>query len=81
MLLYLNPILAPTSEFGFKAGLLKSEEAQQLTLQMPPAPPETVPLTSIAKRDNAPSGMIPNIPDLISRRELRDIVEFVSSLK
>ncbi len=74
-------VMLTLKDGGFKAGLLKSEEAQQLTLQMPPAPPETVPLTSIAKRDNAPSGMIPNIPDLISRRELRDIVEFVSSLK
>jgi putative heme-binding domain-containing protein len=74
-------VMLTLKDGGFKAGLLKSEDAQQLTLQMPPAPPETVPLKSIAKRDNAPSGMIPNIPDLISRRELRDIVEFVSSLK
>ncbi len=66
---------------GFKAGLLKSEDPTNVTLQMPPAPPEVVPVAQIAKRDNAPSGMIPNIPDLISRRELRDIVEYVSSLK
>lgn len=66
---------------SFKGGLLKSEDAANVTLQMPPSPPEVIPVSQIVKRDNAPSGMIPNIPDFISRRELRDIVEYVSSLK
>ncbi len=66
---------------GFKAGLLKSEDATNLTIQLPPAPPESIPVANVAKRDNAPSGMIPNIPDLISRRDLRDIIEYVSGLK
>ena len=35
----------------------------------------------IAKRDTAPSGMIPNLGDLLTKREIRDIVEYVSTLK
>jgi hypothetical protein len=38
-------------------------------------------VANITKRENAPSGMIPNLGDLLSRRELRDIIEYVSSLK
>ena len=66
---------------SFKAGLVKSENKESLTLQVPGGPSESIPLANIAKRENAPSGMIPNLGDLLSRRELRDIVEYVSSLK
>lgn len=66
---------------GFKAGLVKEETAETVTIQIPPAPPETVAVSNIAKRDNAPSGMIPNIADFITRRELRDVIEYVANLK
>jgi putative heme-binding domain-containing protein len=65
----------------FKAGLVKSESKETLTLQIPGGPTESIPVANITKRENAPSGMIPNLGDLLSRRELRDIVEYVSSLK
>jgi putative heme-binding domain-containing protein len=64
-----------------RAGLLKSENKESLSLQIPGGPTESIPLSNIAKRDNAPSGMIPNLGDMLSRRELRDIVEYVSSLR
>jgi quinoprotein glucose dehydrogenase len=66
---------------SFKAGLLKSESKENLTLQVPGGPVETVPTAQIAKRENAPSGMIPNLADLLSRRELRDIIEYISTLR
>lgn len=66
---------------SFKAGLLKSETKENLTLQVPGGPVETVPTAQIAKRENAPSGMIPNLADLLSRRELRDIIEYISTLR
>jgi len=65
----------------FKAGLVKSENKETLTLQIPGGPAESIPVANITKRENAPSGMIPNLGDLLSRRELRDIIEYVSSLK
>ncbi len=74
-------VMVTLKDGGFKAGMVKSEDSNQLTIQMPPMPPETVKLSDIAKRENAPSGMIPNIPDFISKRELRDIVEYVASLR
>ena len=64
-----------------KAGTLKSEENGVLTIQNPGAPAEKVKAADIAKRENAPSGMIPNLGDLLTKRELRDIVEYVSTLK
>ena len=66
---------------SIKAGTLKSEENGVLTIQNPGMPAETVKAADIAKRDNAPSGMIPNLADLLTKRELRDIVEYVSTLK
>ncbi|MEI6713396.1 MAG: PVC-type heme-binding CxxCH protein [Verrucomicrobiota bacterium] len=74
-------VMLTLKDGGFKAGLLKSENPTEISLQMPPAPAETIPVSAVAKREAAPSGMIPNIPDLITRRELRDIVEFVASLQ
>jgi quinoprotein glucose dehydrogenase len=66
-----------------KAGIIKSETAETLTIQMP-APgvaPETIKKPEIKSRDNAPSGMPPGFGELLSKRELRDLVEFVSTLK
>jgi quinoprotein glucose dehydrogenase len=66
-----------------KAGIVKSETTDSLTIQMP-APdvaPETIKKSEIKSRDNAPSGMPPGLGDLLSKRELRDLVEFVSTLK
>jgi quinoprotein glucose dehydrogenase len=66
-----------------KAGIVKAEDAQTITLQMP-APdsvPEKVQKADIKSRDNAPSGMPPGLGDLLSKRDLRDILEYVSTLK
>ncbi len=64
-----------------QAGVIKSEDAAQLVLQMPGTPAVTVKKAEIKSRDAAPSGMPPNMGDLLSKREIRDLVEFLASLK
>ena len=63
------------------AGLLKKETAAELILENPGTPAITIKKADVKQRDNAPSGMLPNIADLITPRELRDIVEYLASLK
>lgn len=66
-----------------KAGIVKAETPDTLTIQMP-APgiaPETIKKADIKARDNAPSGMPPGLGDLLSKRDLRDIMEYLSLLK
>ena len=64
-----------------QAGVVKSENAAELVLQMPGAQPVTVKKAGIKARDTAPSGMPPNLGDLLTKREIRDLVEFLASLK
>jgi quinoprotein glucose dehydrogenase len=63
------------------AGLLKSESADAVVLQNPGTPAVTIKKADIKQRENAPSGMLPGLGDLLSRRELRDVVEYVARLK
>ncbi len=74
-------VILTMKDGNVKAGTLKSEADGVLTIANPGMPPEQVKAADIAKRDNAPSGMIPNLGDLLTKRELRDIVEYVSTLK
>ena len=64
-----------------QAGVIKSETAADLVLQMAGAPPVTLKKAGIKARDTAPSGMPPNLGDLLTKREIRDLVEFLASLK
>ncbi len=64
-----------------QAGMVKSENATELVLQMPGAQPVALKKTEIKARDTAPSGMPPNLGDLLTKREIRDLVEFLASLK
>ncbi len=74
-------VILTMKDGSVKAGTLKSEENGVLTLANPGMPAEQVKAADVTKRDNAPSGMIPNLGDLLTKRELRDIVEYVSTLK
>jgi quinoprotein glucose dehydrogenase len=66
-----------------KAGILKSETADVLVLHTPgtPLPPETLKKADIKTREKGPSGMPPGLAELLSKRELRDILEYIASLK
>ena len=65
-------------------GVIKAETADELTLQMPAPgiPPVKVKKADIASREASPaSGMPPGMGEMLSRRDLRDILEYVASLK
>ena len=64
-----------------QAGVLQSETAAELVLQMPGTSAVTIKKAEIKARETAPSGMPPNMPDVLTKREIRDIVEYVASLK
>jgi quinoprotein glucose dehydrogenase len=66
-----------------KAGIVKSETADSITIQMPipDAPSETFKKADVKARENAPSGMPPGMGELLSPRDLRDIVQYVAGLK
>jgi putative heme-binding domain-containing protein len=66
-----------------QVGIVKEENATELTLQtfVPGAPPLMVKKTELQSRENAPSGMPAGMGDLLTRREIRDIIEFLATLR
>lgn len=74
-------VILTTNKGETIAGLLKKETAQEFVLENPGTPAVTIKKSDVKQRDNAPSGMLPNIADLITPRELRDIIEYLASLK
>jgi quinoprotein glucose dehydrogenase len=76
-------IMVTLANGDIKAGIVKAETAGTITLQMPApgAAPEVVKKAEIKSRENAPSGMPPGLGELLSKRDLRDLVEYVSGLK
>ncbi len=76
-------IMVTLNNGDIKAGIVKAETAEALTLQMPApgAMPEVVKKADIKARENAPSGMPPGLGELLSKRDLRDILEYVSGLR
>lgn len=63
------------------AGLVQSETDQELKVQLPGTAPTMVKKADVKSRTNAPSGMPPNLSDFLSKRDIRDLVEYVASLK
>ncbi|SHJ84118.1 HEAT repeat domain-containing protein [Pseudozobellia thermophila] len=61
-------------------GILEEENEHELVLRTNDAEPLEIPISRIEKRENMPSAM-PAMGKLISKRELRDLIEFLSSLK
>ncbi len=64
-----------------QAGLVERENDQELVLQMPGAASVTLKKSEIKTREVAPSGMPPNMADVLTKREIRDLVEYLASLK
>jgi quinoprotein glucose dehydrogenase len=62
------------------AGILTAENEHELVLKTAEAEPLKIAVARIAKRDNVPSSM-PPMGNIMSRREIRDVVEFLSGLK
>lgn len=61
-------------------GVLIEERKNDLLLRTAEAEPMEIPLKRIAKRENAMSAM-PPMGRMITRRELRDLMEYLGSLK
>ncbi len=61
-------------------GTLAKENTEELVITTSDAEPLVIPVSRIAKRENMPSSM-PAMGTLLSKREIRDVVEFLSSLK
>ena len=61
-------------------GVLMKESPDELTLKTSDAEPLVIATARIVKRENLPSSM-PPMGEVLSKRELRDVVEFLSSLK
>jgi quinoprotein glucose dehydrogenase len=78
-----DSLICTMTSGDIKAGILKAETPEALTLQAPGTglPPETLKKVEIKQRDIAPSGMPPGLGEMLTKRELRDVVEYVSHLK
>jgi quinoprotein glucose dehydrogenase len=74
-------VILTTNKGETLAGLLKRETPAEFVLENPGMPAITVKKADVKQRDNAPSGMLPNIADLITPRELRDIIEYMTTLR
>ncbi len=61
-------------------GILEEETEEGLTLRTNAAEPLEIPTARIEKRENMPSAM-PAMGKLISKRELRDLIEYLAGLK
>jgi len=66
---------------GTAAGIVAEETADQLTLRNPENQLVKVAKADIARRDGAPSGMPEVYATLLSPTELRDVVEYLASLR
>ena len=72
-----NPLAAE----GVRSGSRAAVNPPFLHFENPGAPAHAVRHSDIMQRDNAPGGMLPNLGDLLTKRELRDIVGYVASIK
>ena len=61
-------------------GILLEESTSELILKTAEAEPMEIPVSRISKRQNLPSGM-PPMRTLMSKREIRDVIEFLANQK
>ena len=61
-------------------GILEEDREDELILRTSEAEPLEIAKSRIAKRENFPSGM-PPMADIMSKREMRDVIEFLANLK
>ncbi|MGB5318795.1 MAG: HEAT repeat domain-containing protein [Eudoraea sp.] len=61
-------------------GVLMAEDSKEIILRTSEAEPMEIPISRIKTRENMPSAM-PPVGQVLSKRELRDLIEFLASLK
>jgi quinoprotein glucose dehydrogenase len=78
-------LIVQTKQGKFRVGVLKEENDKQLVLMNPDKDAETpiiiIPKEDIKSRDRGPSAMPEGMARTLSKRDLRDLVEFLASLK
>lgn len=75
-----DTVIITLNDGSVHAGILKAETPDQVTLMPPTGVPETLAKNLIKSRESGPSGM-PPLGAVLSKREVRDLVEYLSSLK
>src|SRR5207248_3209725 len=62
------------------SGILQGETPTEVKIKAGDKPDIAIPKAQIAKRTNSPSGM-PEMRYLLTKREIRDVVSFLATLK
>ena len=62
-------------------GLKLAESAQEIRLRLATGEVRTIPVTDIQERSANPISVMPPMGDVLSPRELRDLVAFLSAWK
>ena len=73
-------VIVTLKDGTIQAGILKAETATELTLTPPSGAPVKLKKAEVQKRESGPSGM-PPLSAVLTRREIRDLVEYLASLK
>jgi quinoprotein glucose dehydrogenase len=76
-----DTIVVTQKSGGVAAGIVASETADMLTLRNTDNKLVEVKKTDIAKREGAPSGMPEIYGAILTKTQLRDVVEYIASLK
>ena len=70
-----------TSDGKVYTGILRGEDSKEVRLMTADGKAITVPTDSIEERKRGPSAMPDGIAAKLSRKELRDLIEFLAGLK
>ncbi len=62
-------------------GILKQESETELTVNSPEDGPMKIKKADIAKREKGMSSMLPELGTILSKQDLRDVIEFMANLK
>jgi putative heme-binding domain-containing protein len=73
-------VVVTLTDGSIHAGILKSDSAEELSLMPPTGTLEKLEKSRIKTRESGPSGM-PPLAAVLSKREIRDLVEYLASLK
>jgi len=73
-------VIVTLNDGSLHAGILKAETDTELSLMAPTGTLEKLPKAQIKNRERGPSGM-PALAAILSKKDLRDLVEYLSSLK
>jgi quinoprotein glucose dehydrogenase len=74
-------VLVETKDDNFYAGVIKEEDADKIVLNSPEDGILTLKKDNIAAREKGLSGMPEGLYLMLTKRELRDLVAFLGSLK